>query len=67
MSLILHSTLVAIHLALLGMWAKGVDNRLVFSLDHKNSISFAITAISLSQIAVPTHPSHPSFTLAHSP
>lgn len=44
-SLILHSALVAIHLGLIGIWSKGLEHQLVFSLDNQGIISFLITAI----------------------
>ncbi|KAJ7083461.1 hypothetical protein C8R44DRAFT_992020 [Mycena epipterygia] len=46
LSLILHFTLVGMHLVLLGIWTKHFERRLVFSLDHQTIVSFLITAIS---------------------
>jgi hypothetical protein len=46
LSLILHSTLIAIHLLLIAIWAKGLEQRLVFSLDNQSIVSLIITAIS---------------------
>ncbi|KAJ7144492.1 hypothetical protein C8R44DRAFT_973968 [Mycena epipterygia] len=44
-SLILHLALVAIHLALIYIWAKELEHNLVFSLDHQKIVSLLITAI----------------------
>jgi hypothetical protein len=44
-SLILHPILVMIHLALIAIWAKRLENRVVFALDNQNIVSFLITAI----------------------
>ncbi|KAJ7461339.1 hypothetical protein B0H11DRAFT_2312814 [Mycena galericulata] len=46
LSLSLHSMLVAIHLVLTLMYAKGLEHRSVFSLDKQRIVSLAITAIS---------------------
>ncbi|KAJ7454400.1 hypothetical protein FB451DRAFT_1279822 [Mycena latifolia] len=46
LSLILHSTLVAVHLVLIGIWATALEHRLVFSLDKQNIIHPAISVIS---------------------
>ncbi|KAF8212758.1 hypothetical protein K438DRAFT_1805046 [Mycena galopus ATCC 62051] len=45
-SLVLHSLLVVLHLVLLGIWAKGLENRVTFSLQNQKIVSFLITAIS---------------------
>ncbi|KAJ7454375.1 hypothetical protein FB451DRAFT_1517922 [Mycena latifolia] len=45
LSLILHSTLVVIHLALIGVWAKGLEHHLVFTLENQKLVSLLITAI----------------------
>ncbi|KAJ7325382.1 hypothetical protein DFH08DRAFT_1085128 [Mycena albidolilacea] len=45
LSLVLHSLLVEIHLALLAIWAKGLVHRIVFSLDNQKTVNFRITAI----------------------
>ncbi|KAJ7469780.1 hypothetical protein B0H11DRAFT_2043369 [Mycena galericulata] len=45
-SLILHSLLVAVHVILLGVWAKELEHRVTFSLKHQRIASFLITAIS---------------------
>jgi hypothetical protein len=45
-SWILHSTLVAIHVALIGIWARGLEHHLIFSLDTQKIVSLLITAIS---------------------
>ncbi|KAJ6482659.1 hypothetical protein C8R45DRAFT_1150174 [Mycena sanguinolenta] len=47
-SLFLHSTLVALHFTLVGIWAKGLEHRIIFSLDNQALISLVITAISTS-------------------
>ncbi|KAJ7662609.1 hypothetical protein DFH06DRAFT_355995 [Mycena polygramma] len=44
-SVVLHSLLVAIFLALLIISLKEAEHRVVFSLDHQKTVSFAITAI----------------------
>ncbi|KAJ6541181.1 hypothetical protein DFH09DRAFT_1089463 [Mycena vulgaris] len=44
-SLSLHLTIVLIHLTLVGVWAKNLEHRLVFSLEHQRLTSFLITAI----------------------
>ncbi|KAJ6491099.1 hypothetical protein C8R45DRAFT_1138153 [Mycena sanguinolenta] len=45
-SLLLHSTLVALHLSLVGIWAKGLEHRVTFSLDNQALIPLVITVIS---------------------
>ncbi|KAJ7325388.1 hypothetical protein DFH08DRAFT_1028130 [Mycena albidolilacea] len=45
LSLVLHSLLVGIHLALLAIWAKGLEHRIVFSLDNQKIVNLLITAI----------------------
>ncbi|KAJ6491169.1 hypothetical protein C8R45DRAFT_928996 [Mycena sanguinolenta] len=45
-SLLLHSTLVALHFTLVGVWAKGLQNQITFSLDNQALISLVITVIS---------------------
>ncbi|KAF7360033.1 hypothetical protein MVEN_00731000 [Mycena venus] len=45
-SLILHSLLVATHVILLGVWAKELEHRVIFSLKNQRIASFLITAIS---------------------
>jgi hypothetical protein len=44
-SLILHSGLVVIHLALLYIWDKGFVHHLIVSPDDQKIVSFLITAI----------------------
>ncbi|KAJ7491826.1 hypothetical protein B0H11DRAFT_2007983 [Mycena galericulata] len=44
-SLILHLALVAMHLVLIGIWAKELEHHLVFSLDNQKIVSFLITAV----------------------
>ncbi|KAJ6478385.1 hypothetical protein C8R45DRAFT_1157250 [Mycena sanguinolenta] len=51
-SLLLHLTLVALHLILVGIWAKGLEHRITFSLDNQALISLIITAISTTFGAV---------------
>ncbi|KAJ6478460.1 hypothetical protein DFH09DRAFT_1341886 [Mycena vulgaris] len=46
LSSILHPTLVAIHLVLVGIWAKELEHRLIFPLEHQKIVTFLITAIS---------------------
>ncbi|KAF7376974.1 hypothetical protein MSAN_00115200 [Mycena sanguinolenta] len=46
LSLVLHSLLVVIHVILLGIWAKGLEHRVTFSLANQKIVSFLITAIS---------------------
>ncbi|KAJ7795989.1 hypothetical protein B0H14DRAFT_2917004 [Mycena olivaceomarginata] len=45
LSLVLHSLLVGIHLALLAIWARGLEHRITFSLDNQKIVNFLITAI----------------------
>jgi hypothetical protein len=45
LSLILHSTLIAMHLALLGIWARGLEHRLTVAQRNQTIVSFLITAI----------------------
>ncbi|KAJ6605554.1 hypothetical protein DFH09DRAFT_1121575 [Mycena vulgaris] len=45
-SLILHSSLVAIHVALIGISATALEHRVIFSLEYQTRTSLAITAIS---------------------
>ncbi|KAF7364609.1 hypothetical protein MVEN_00330100 [Mycena venus] len=40
-----HSTLVAIHVALLAVWSWGLEHNLVFSLESQSIASFVMTAI----------------------
>ncbi|KAJ7698553.1 hypothetical protein B0H17DRAFT_1196662 [Mycena rosella] len=44
-SFTLHSSLIAVHLALAVVWSKGLQNRVVFSLEHQQIVSFVITAV----------------------
>ncbi|KAJ6507623.1 hypothetical protein DFH09DRAFT_1101011 [Mycena vulgaris] len=44
--LILHPTLVAIHLVLVGIWAKELEHRFTYPLEHQKIVTFLITAIS---------------------
>jgi hypothetical protein len=44
-SLVLHSTLIAIHLALLAVWSRGLEHRVIFDLGQQRKVSFLITAI----------------------
>ncbi|KAJ6529839.1 hypothetical protein B0H19DRAFT_1082946 [Mycena capillaripes] len=46
LSLILHLTLVAIHLAFLGIWATKLEHKAILSLEHQAIASFVVTAIS---------------------
>ncbi|KAJ7873964.1 hypothetical protein B0H13DRAFT_2348828 [Mycena leptocephala] len=43
-SLILHSALVAIHLALVGIWARGLEHRFTVALENEKFVSFLISA-----------------------
>ncbi|KAJ7795987.1 hypothetical protein B0H14DRAFT_2391119, partial [Mycena olivaceomarginata] len=45
LSLVLHSLLVGIHLVLLAIWAKGLEHRIVFSLDNQKIVNLLITGI----------------------
>ncbi|KAJ6549424.1 hypothetical protein DFH09DRAFT_1169263 [Mycena vulgaris] len=45
-SLILHSSLVAIHVALIGISATALEHQVIFSLEYQTRTSLAITAIS---------------------
>ncbi|KAJ6491113.1 hypothetical protein C8R45DRAFT_1138180 [Mycena sanguinolenta] len=45
-SLLLHLTLVAMHFTLIGIWAKGLEHLVTFSLDNQALISLVITVIS---------------------
>ncbi|KAJ7437404.1 hypothetical protein FB451DRAFT_1378620 [Mycena latifolia] len=45
LSLSLHSTLIAIHLALVGVWAKGLEHHLISTLENQKLVSSLITAI----------------------
>ncbi|KAJ7034235.1 hypothetical protein C8F04DRAFT_1183523 [Mycena alexandri] len=45
LSLTLHSVLIAIHVALLLVWSRGLEHRIIFSLDHQKKVSFIITAV----------------------
>ncbi|KAJ7814353.1 hypothetical protein B0H14DRAFT_3149467 [Mycena olivaceomarginata] len=45
-SLIFHSALVVIHLALLGIWARGLEHQFTVALDNQKVASFLITATS---------------------
>ncbi|KAJ7662613.1 hypothetical protein DFH06DRAFT_356072 [Mycena polygramma] len=45
LSFVMHSALIAIHLALLGIYTKKLEHRVIFSLDRQKTVSFAITAI----------------------
>ncbi|KAJ6556971.1 hypothetical protein DFH09DRAFT_1365415 [Mycena vulgaris] len=45
LSWILHSALVVMHLTLIAIWAKRLENRVVFGLQHQNTVSFLLTAI----------------------
>ncbi|KAJ7325390.1 hypothetical protein DFH08DRAFT_1085129 [Mycena albidolilacea] len=45
LSLVLHLLLVGIHLALLAIWARGLEHRITFSQDNQKSVNFRITAI----------------------
>ncbi|KAJ6606125.1 hypothetical protein DFH09DRAFT_1353339 [Mycena vulgaris] len=45
LSLILHLALVAIHLVLIGVWAKRLEYHLTFSLENQKIVSFLITVI----------------------
>ncbi|KAJ7112153.1 hypothetical protein C8R44DRAFT_250750 [Mycena epipterygia] len=51
-SLVLHPTLVALHLGLVGIWAKGLEHRVTFSLDNQATVSFAVTAVTTTFTAV---------------
>ncbi|KAJ7137197.1 hypothetical protein C8R44DRAFT_768626 [Mycena epipterygia] len=42
---IMHLTLVAIHLVLVGVWSTQVEHRLVFALEHQKIVSLLITAM----------------------
>ncbi|KAJ7907416.1 hypothetical protein B0H13DRAFT_1879675 [Mycena leptocephala] len=45
-SLILHSAMVIMHLALLGIWARGLEHRFTVALENEKVASFIITATS---------------------
>ncbi|KAJ7810881.1 hypothetical protein B0H14DRAFT_3756324 [Mycena olivaceomarginata] len=45
LALCFHSTLVVIHVALIPVWFKKLENRLVFALKYQSSVSFFITAV----------------------
>ncbi|KAJ7681366.1 hypothetical protein B0H17DRAFT_1138519 [Mycena rosella] len=45
LSFVLHTMLVMIHLILIGIWARALEHRLIFSLDHQKIISPLITGI----------------------
>ncbi|KAJ7046012.1 hypothetical protein C8F04DRAFT_1024417, partial [Mycena alexandri] len=47
-SLLLHLGLIIVHLALVGIWAKRLEYRIVFPLEHQTIISFAVTAATTS-------------------
>ncbi|KAJ6491201.1 hypothetical protein C8R45DRAFT_1096710 [Mycena sanguinolenta] len=44
-SFLLHSMLVALHFTLVGIWVKGLEHRITFSLDNQTLVSLAITII----------------------
>ncbi|KAF7344712.1 hypothetical protein MVEN_01631900 [Mycena venus] len=44
LSLILHSALVTIHLAFVGIWAGGLEHRFTFALENQKLVSFLISA-----------------------
>ncbi|KAJ7108131.1 hypothetical protein C8R44DRAFT_803673 [Mycena epipterygia] len=46
LSLILHPTLVVIHVVLAGIWATGLEHRITFALEHQRIVTLLITAIS---------------------
>ncbi|KAJ7486745.1 hypothetical protein FB451DRAFT_1534777 [Mycena latifolia] len=46
LSLILHSMLVVMHLALIGVWATAMEHRFMFSVDKQNTVHLALTMIS---------------------
>ncbi|KAJ7182980.1 hypothetical protein C8R43DRAFT_968629 [Mycena crocata] len=41
----LHLTVVLVHLALVGIWARHLERRLVFGLQHQRIMSFLVTAV----------------------
>ncbi|KAJ7859234.1 hypothetical protein B0H13DRAFT_1901544 [Mycena leptocephala] len=45
LSLCCHLTLVVIHLALIPVWVKKLENRVVFTLNYQSIVSFLITAV----------------------
>ncbi|KAF7349857.1 hypothetical protein MVEN_01286200 [Mycena venus] len=45
-SVILHSALVVIHLALVGIWARGLEHRITVALENQKVASFLVTASS---------------------
>ncbi|KAJ7836625.1 hypothetical protein B0H13DRAFT_2422813 [Mycena leptocephala] len=47
-SLILHSALVMIHLALVGIWARGLEHRFAVALENQKFVSFLISATTTS-------------------
>jgi hypothetical protein len=49
-------TLVVLHLILIVIWAKELENHLVFSLDHQKTVSLLITAITTTFGTVCTVP-----------
>ncbi|KAJ7156393.1 hypothetical protein C8R46DRAFT_1295215 [Mycena filopes] len=44
-SVALHSVLITIHIALLLIWAKGLEHRVIFPLDQQKRVSLIITAV----------------------
>ncbi|KAJ7156389.1 hypothetical protein C8R46DRAFT_1356047 [Mycena filopes] len=44
-SVVLHTALIIIHIALLLVWSKGLEHRAVFSLDQQRRVSLIITAV----------------------
>ncbi|KAJ7164154.1 hypothetical protein C8R46DRAFT_1036085 [Mycena filopes] len=44
-SLALHSLLIAIHVGLLVVWSKNLEQQVVFSLDRQRTVSFILTAV----------------------
>ncbi|KAJ7483773.1 hypothetical protein B0H11DRAFT_2279776 [Mycena galericulata] len=51
-SAVLHSFLVALHLALLAIWTGHLEHRAVFVLDQQKTVSFLIAAISTSFVTI---------------
>ncbi|KAJ7635724.1 hypothetical protein DFH06DRAFT_1434353 [Mycena polygramma] len=51
-SWVLHLLLVGIHLALIVVWAKGLEQTLTFSLDHQKTASLVITGITTAFITI---------------
>ncbi|KAJ7156395.1 hypothetical protein C8R46DRAFT_1356051 [Mycena filopes] len=47
-STVLHTVLIIIHIALLLIWSKGLEHRVIFPLDQQRRVSLVITAVTTS-------------------